>query len=406
MKKLLSILISCLILSIINVYALGVSFEFKESNGKINLIVKDEDKTLTYDEAINKYKIDEYLKLTIKNKTCYFYKGEEITEDEYEKGYIIENARKYASTYLSYGKYITSTDEMIRYIKNIYTGKLLGEYHLVYSKYSKIDFNKVTKYIKDNYISEIDKNMYTYLEYETYHPMKFIPIYDENEMIISSYNLKITNEEKQNVEDFTKQFVNVFKEKSDIDKILGVYTYLTNTVEYVKDENSNMLEAYVSTYDTLITRKSDCIGLSTTFSYLMESLGIKSYIVDHVNIKDTIHQEYNTLHTYNIVKLDDKWYIVDLTEKSLLKGKDSNLYNESDLEYMDITLNEESFKLKSIDYKLDYSLFNEVIDRINKKQSQENNEILVNNDTIIYYIVTLLILVVLALIIVLFTRKK
>lgn len=86
---------------------------------------------------------------------------------------------------------------------------------------------------------------------------------------------------------------------TDYDKLKYFHDYLiTNTESNVNDEYSDTM------YGTLIRKKALCEGYAKTFSYLCNRAGIKNLIVTGYT---------GVAHMWNMVKLGDKWYHVDVT---------------------------------------------------------------------------------------------
>lgn len=87
---------------------------------------------------------------------------------------------------------------------------------------------------------------------------------------------------------------------SDYEKLKYVYTYLTKNVRYssLAEYGQNILGAFVN-------GETVCLGYAKALQYLLSNLGIESATV--TGTLDGIS------HAWNIVKLDDDWYQVDVT---------------------------------------------------------------------------------------------
>ena len=59
----------------------------------------------------------------------------------------------------------------------------------------------------------------------------------------------------------------------------------------------------------------------------MDKMGIESYIVDNLTVTNASSGDYSSSHTYNIVKLDGKFYTIDIGSR-FLTGV-SGLYDSS-----------------------------------------------------------------------------
>ena len=150
----------------------------------------------------------------------------------------------------------------------------------------------------------------------------------------------------------------------------------------------------------LINNKTVCIGSATAFSYLMDKLGIESYIVDHIASYDAKNRIYYSSHTYNVVKLDGKYYIVDIKYNNDLSGLLISNQNYKDEKYnYNILISDEDYPREDFDYT-----FNE--NDINNLENEVKEETKLESDESIYYIILVLILLVIGLIIFIFTRRK
>ena len=118
---------------------------------------------------------------------------------------------------------------------------------------------------------------------------------------------------KEQVEDIFKQLE---EEKNKItstlsgDKykdIVKIHDYLVDNIEY--DQTYNSLGTY-SIYGALINKKSVCEGYAKAFKYLLNSVGINCEIVQG---EATNSKGESESHAWNAVKLNDKWYLVDVT---------------------------------------------------------------------------------------------
>lgn len=115
------------------------------------------------------------------------------------------------------------------------------------------------------------------------------------------------NETKNNLE-YNKEIFNkavdaiVFeanKLNSDYEKEKYVHDYILENVKYDKESEMNQ-----SAYSALINKRSICAGLSRAFQVIMIKLNIPTYYCVGIS---------NVNHAWNIVKLSDGYYNVDLT---------------------------------------------------------------------------------------------
>lgn len=109
-----------------------------------------------------------------------------------------------------------------------------------------------------------------------------------------------------------KKVMNLIKDDmSDLEKIMTVHNYLCMDAEYAYEEFSSgkVTDIQHSALGAIIEKRAVCDGYSKAFSYYMNKLGITSYIVT-----GTATTNGSTVsHAWNQVKLDDKWYFVDVS---------------------------------------------------------------------------------------------
>ena len=337
MKKILFIIMLMFIFTGV-VNAEGLSFEFKEVNGKVSLSYYFDNELIDYEVAVNDYGVMRYQTFKYNGRDVYFYNGDEIKESIYLKGKATEDADLRALKEEEFKVIrVHDTNEFIDAVESIYTGKVNGRYKLIYSKYEYEDFSmyKIKRYYKNNILTDIDTNMYKFDEYGILFPTRFIPVIGEEETIVNFNNVMISDLELNYVKEFSEYFKTLLKDKSDYEKVLGIYTYIKDTAEYVSDDGyEEMDNAFLSPYDVLFDKKMVCIGAATTFQYLAEELGLKSYIVDRVVGVNEDESYFATSHTYNVVKLDGRWYIVDIAENKFLVVKDDSYSKDNYSKYI------------------------------------------------------------------------
>lgn len=380
MKKLIFILLISF-LFIPSVMASGLTFSFEESLNGVKLIVLEDGKVISYDYAEEKYNLNRYTKFKYNSKDVYFESGSEISEDEYLVGYEAEKADNRAELDEDgISIRVHDTNEFIDAVESIYNGKKNGKYKLVYSKYEYEEFNinKINRYYKNNILTDLDTNMYEFRDYGILFPTRYVPVIGEEETVINFNNVMISDDEIKSVELFMESFLPYFKDKTDYEKILGVYSYIRSNSKYVSDNGyENMNSAYLSPYDVLIHQSYVCIGASTTFQYIMEELDIDSYIVDRVSGINIEEKYFATSHTYNVVKLEGRWYIVDIANDIFLGINDGDYSKDTYSKYIRFA-NKPYIGEGNI--FIDYNKLNEVISSIKSSEVLEEEE--TNNNEI------------------------
>ena len=95
--------------------------------------------------------------------------------------------------------------------------------------------------------------------------------------------------------------------KSDYEKIKMVHDYLIDSIEY---DSTISKDNIYNIYGALVSRVCVCEGYAKAFQYLMNELGIDNVIVIGTGTNSNGQTES---HAWNYVKLNDKWYAVDVT---------------------------------------------------------------------------------------------
>lgn len=296
--------------------------------------------------------------------------------------------------------HVSNTEEALKVIDGIYSTYDIDYYAITFDE-GNVDVDKVLDYYKKNYMTDININTYRYEDYAYYQPERFLPIVNGVSISVNNMNRKITSEEIKKLDEFTDKFIHLFDGKSDYEKIYMAYSYISNNAIYQNTGSfEKLVDGYTSAYDVLIDHKTVCIGSSTAFSYLMDKLGIESFIVDHIGYYDEATGTYSSTHTFNVVKLDQKYYIVDIKYGNDLSGLlISNKDYKNEKFNFDIVVSDEDYPRSDFTYSFDEN-------EINKELEDVKNNDNLKIDESIYYIVLVLILVVISLVIFIFTRKK
>ncbi len=125
--------------------------------------------------------------------------------------------------------------------------------------------------------------------------------------------------------------------KSSYDKLKAIHDYIIDHVEYDYDNYKN--DAYLvkhATYSAAITGKTVCQGYATYFYRLANKAGIECRVVDGTG--------NGGRHAWNLVKIDGKYYFVDVTWDDGNYDKYTYFLKGSDLFAQDHTLSDESQK--------------------------------------------------------------
>ena len=88
-----------------------------------------------------------------------------------------------------------------------------------------------------------------------------------------------------------------------LEKVILVHDYIALNTMYAYND-SGQLDPHHSPYHVLVDSLATCTGFSTAYSFIMNQLGVETLTVEGEPYVD---------HMWNLVKLDGKWYHVDVT---------------------------------------------------------------------------------------------
>lgn len=140
---------------------------------------------------------------------------------------------------------------------------------------------------------------------------------------------------------------------TDYGKAKAIHDYIVSNVEYDSD-----LKKF-SAYDALFKKSTVCNGYALLFYKMALKAGLECKYITGIGVTD--NQQTN--HAWNIVKLNKKWYLVDVTWDDPINGtkiyydyflKGSNTYSEDHYaadEYTTKTMNKK-YPLATTNYKV------------------------------------------------------
>lgn len=145
---------------------------------------------------------------------------------------------------------------------------------------------------------------------QTEYASTYIYTYDIVNEISFDYTMT-QNEYAEAVAPLTKEVKSVVgagASMSDSEYEKYVYDYIIRNASYkIEAENSG------NAYGALISGKAKCDGYASAFSMLMQARGIECYLVPGVALGEQLDSIKNQLHAWNVVKIDGKYYDVDVT---------------------------------------------------------------------------------------------
>lgn len=164
--------------------------------------------------------------------------------------------------------------------------------------------------------------------------------------ISNSGKVTIKNQKAYSDEEiiFVKSYIETFistnkvESMSEYDKIKIFHDHIVNTTQY----DSEYTEKKYTAYNLLTTGKAICGGYSDIMSIYLNMLNIQNYKINSDN------------HVWNLVKLEDGWYHLDMTWDDPIDGNNQYLLHNFFL----IPTNE-LHKLDTVEHNFDSNVYQE-----------------------------------------------
>lgn len=242
---------------------------------------------------------------------CLIYNDEIInfivnTFNNYNKDATVLNNNEYANN--NDYSYVKLTDDFVPKNKN----DIINIYYTILnSGMSNFTFYCSNEY-KDciNDINYISNNQILLSEINN-----FVPVYNSFQNIDTEFDSlgKVTitithNYTNSQIETIESKVDDIYNElikdnMNDNEKIKSIHDYIINTTKYDTDRSDNKITKYHSdiAYGALIEHYAICGGYADSMKLFLDKLNIPNYKISSEN------------HIWNLVKLDNKWYHLDLT---------------------------------------------------------------------------------------------
>ena len=109
------------------------------------------------------------------------------------------------------------------------------------------------------------------------------------------------------VSNIRKQFISQLKNATDYEKIKLVHDWLVDNLEYDTTYEGKNIH---NVYGAFSNKKVVCEAYARTFKYILDGVNIENVLVSGEGINTSGTRES---HAWNYVKIDNKWYAVDVT---------------------------------------------------------------------------------------------
>jgi transglutaminase/protease-like cytokinesis protein 3 len=119
------------------------------------------------------------------------------------------------------------------------------------------------------------------------------------------------------VQELTEKLIKPFN--NDLDKVRVIFYWIASNIEFEsRDDQPGIREDYPSVKekinDIYYKRRGSCSGYSHLFRYMLDIAGIRSRVINgfaRFDMKSSAPVIPN--HAWNSVKIEDKWYLCDVT---------------------------------------------------------------------------------------------
>lgn len=251
-----------------------------------------------------------------------------------------EEIKNYESEYSDYNQYfyynqLSSQSDKIVYkiyeyaLDHSYTNVFIEDEILRGSKYNNFDIFEFlaldSPFVEQNYENyEYEATNYTFYDKSRLETDIFATV-QGNIMQIEIFTEESLEKKEEALEKAEEIVDSLSEEMTDVEKATFFFNYLEENVEYVDYEETNQEANYL--YDALIAGETNCDGYTNAFSLLCALEDIPCFEKvdlppeadegdeegdDESENSETTNEEYEG-HTWNTVKLNDKWYNVDAT---------------------------------------------------------------------------------------------
>lgn len=148
------------------------------------------------------------------------------------------------------------------------------------------------------------------------------------ESVDFSMTYRQSREDEKKVEDFVNEWVkkNINDDMTELEKIKTIHDFIVKKNSYFTGDDNNLSEGYsiYSPASILFGKGGVCNAYATLFDTMSEKVGLTTYYSTG-EIK-----ENGQLHIWNMVKIDDDWYNIDLTWDDPVLTSNKKIINEKD----------------------------------------------------------------------------
>ncbi|MDD7306708.1 MAG: transglutaminase domain-containing protein [Peptoniphilaceae bacterium] len=137
-----------------------------------------------------------------------------------------------------------------------------------------------------------------------------------------------TKDDEKKVDEFVNKWVddNINNKMTDLEKTKLIHDFIVKRNSYNKGDSNDLSNGYsvYSPASILFGKGGVCNAYATLFDIMAKRAGLCSYYATGVIKAD------GQLHIWNMVKIDDDWYNIDLTWDDPILTSDKKILNEKD----------------------------------------------------------------------------
>lgn len=160
-------------------------------------------------------------------------------------------------------------------------------------------------------LNAINNNVNTYNSYDSI-VVKYVKNNEFNLIITKKYSDDEIKQIDNKINSIIKRIID--NNMSEKEKVRVIHDYLINNAIYDLNKINNKSHYKSNTaYGTIINGYAICSGYADSFAIFLDKLGIQNYKVG------------NNDHVWNVLKLGNKWYQVDITYDAPLTTFDKNM---------------------------------------------------------------------------------
>ena len=139
-----------------------------------------------------------------------------------------------------------------------------------------------------------------------------IGLYSQQFEKVDTYVKSLQVDKNISLDELTDKLTNPFSK--DVDKVRAIYYWIADNIEYDYVSYKNKIRISSEPEIVYTKRIAVCAGYSNLFSYMLDLIDIDNKVISGFarDELDTIFLK-ETNHAWNSIKLDNKWYLFDVT---------------------------------------------------------------------------------------------